>query len=136
MRIKRAVAAQCTIRHPGGSSDLDFLYGTIFVWPGAGAVHSTNVCIFAEGEVDRSPTGTGVSGRAAIHHAKGELALGQSIRIESIVQGAFDVRVVELVRVGALEAVVPEVTGSAYITGRHTFWVDPQDPFKDGFLLR
>jgi trans-L-3-hydroxyproline dehydratase len=63
-------------------------------------VHSRNVCIFAEGEVDRSPTGTGVSGRAAILHARGALAVGDTITIESLIGTRFDVRVVETTRVG------------------------------------
>lgn len=136
MRIKRAVAAQYAIHHPSGDHELDFLYGTIFVWPGTGELHSTNVCIFAEGEVDRSPTGTGVSARAAIHHARGELGLGEWIHIESIVKSSFRVRAVETTRVGDVDAVIPEVEGSAHLTGRHTFWVDPKDPFATGFLLR
>jgi trans-L-3-hydroxyproline dehydratase len=94
------------------------------------------VCIFAEGEVDRSPTGTGVSGRVAIAHAKGQLDAGQRIEIASIIGSRFGVRVVEETRVGTLDAIVPEVTGRAFITGRHTFWVDPQDPLGEGFLLR
>ncbi|HYM01106.1 MAG TPA: proline racemase family protein, partial [Blastocatellia bacterium] len=73
MAIKRAVAASREIQHPF-EADLSFLYGTIFTGPAAGpTAHSRNVCVFAEGEVDRSPTGTGVSGRLAIHHARGEI---------------------------------------------------------------
>lgn len=136
MRIKRAVMNQYTIVHPEGDPALGFLYGTIFVWPAEGDLHSTNVCIFAEGEVDRSPTGTGVSGRVAIAHAKSEVRVGQRIEIASILGTRFGVRVVERTRVGSLDAVVPEVSGRAYITGRHTFWVDPRDPLAEGFLLR
>ncbi|HEX2733055.1 MAG TPA: proline racemase family protein [Polyangiaceae bacterium] len=141
MRIKRAVAASCKIVHPSGDPDLNFLYGTIFTWAsragtGADEVHSRNVCIFAEGEVDRSPTGTGVSGRAAILHAKGELALGRSITIESIVKSRFSVSAVEALQIGAVVAIVPEVGGTAHVTGRHEFLVDPADPFAHGFFLR
>lgn len=136
MRLKHAVAEQYVIRHPAGDPELEFLYGTIFVWPGGPGEPSRNVCVFAEGEVDRSPTGTGVSGRAAIHHARGELAQGVPLSVESIVGSRFEVRVVETTRVGALPAVIPEVTGSAYLTGRHEFFVDPNDPFAQGFLLR
>lgn len=143
MRIKRAVAASSRIVHPAGASDLDFLYGVILCEtpaPSVPGLHSRNVCIFAEGEVDRSPTGTGVSGRAAIHHARGELAIGETIAIESLVGSRFDVRVVETTFVGhgadVVPAVIPEVTGSAWITGRHEFWIDPRDPFREGFLLR
>ena len=71
--IKRAVMASRPIEHPF-EEDLNFLYGTIFIGPPErDGSHSRNVCIFAEGEVDRSPTGTGVSARAAIHHARGEI---------------------------------------------------------------
>lgn len=85
MRIKRAVATRYRIVHPAGDPALNFLYGTILVERLQGRIHSRNACVFAEGEVDRSPTGTGVSARAAIHHARGELALGERITIESLI---------------------------------------------------
>jgi proline racemase len=135
-RVKRAVMEQYQIVHPDGDPDLNFLYGTIFVQEGEGVVHSRNVCIFAEGEVDRSPTGTGVSGRAAIHHSRGELTPGETITIESIIGSSFDVRVAAETNVGPIPAIVPEVTGTAHITGRHEFLIDPEDPLRDGFFLR
>jgi len=136
MRIKSAVMAQYTIAHPAGDPALNFLYGTILVERLRGKVHSRNACVFAEGEVDRSPTGTGVSGRAAIHHARGELALGERITIESIIGTRFDVEVVETTSVGGVPAVIPEVTGTAFVTGRQEFLVDPADPLGEGFILR
>lgn len=137
MRIKRAVMASYPIEHPEGDADLNFLYGTIlFKMMNTPSVHSRNVCIFAEGEVDRSPTGTGVSGRLAIHHAKGELKLDETISIESIIGTTFTGRVSKTTQVGYLPAVIPEVSGTAYITGQHTFLLDPDDPLKDGFILR
>lgn len=134
MAIKRAVMRDCVLKHPSGDEDLNFLYGTIFVAKQAGA-HSRNVCIFADGEVDRSPTGTGVSGRAAIHHARGQLG-DEWIRIESILGTSFDVRVVESVDLGGIQAVVPEVRGRAHVTGKAEFWMDPDDPLRDGFVIR
>ena len=136
MRIKHAVMDSYKIVHPDGDAGLNFLYGTILVQPLAGPVHSRNVCVFADGEVDRSPTGTGVSGRAAIHHARGELPVGETITIESLIGTRFDVQVVEATAVGACPAVIPEVTGAAYITGRHEFLIDPDDPLREGVLLR
>jgi len=137
MRVKRAAAEQLAIRHPNGQRELDFLYGTILVGPSpAEGVHSRNACVFAEGEVDRSPTGTGVSGRVALHHARGELALGDWITIESLIGTRFDARVARRTTSGAFDAVVPEVRGSAHLTGRHEFWVDPEDPLRAGVLLR
>ena len=136
MRIKRAVMAARPIVHPA-EPDLGFLYGTIFVGPPTDPRHhSRNVCVFAEGEVDRSPTGTGVSGRLAIHHARGEIGVGESIVIESIVGSTFTGRVLEPTRFGPHAAIVPEVEGSAHVTGRHEFLIDPADPFAHGFFLR
>ena len=134
MAIKRAVAAACVLRHPDGDEDLNFLYGTIFVAPQRGA-HSRNVCIFADGEVDRSPTGTGVSGRAAIHHARGELG-EEWVTIESILGTSFDVRVADVTTVGGRQAILPEVRGRAFVTGRAEYRIDPDDPLGQGFLIR
>ncbi len=136
-RIKQAIMGCYSIVHPDGDPDLNFLYGTILVkmLPGE-AVHSRNVCIFAEGEVDRSPTGTGVSGRLAIHHARGELKLGESITIESVISSSFRGKVVQTTQVGRVPAIIPEVTGTAYITGKHEFLIDPDDPLIAGFILR
>lgn len=136
MRIKRAVMDQYAIVHPDGSGDLNFLYGTIFVSRRHAGAHSRNVCVFAEGEVDRSPTGTGVSGRIAIHHARGEVGLGEQLRIESILGTCFDVEAVEETAVGDRPAIVPRVSGTAFVTGRHEFLIDPEDPLRTGFLLR
>jgi proline racemase len=136
MAIKRAIMASRPIPHPF-EEDLSFLYGTIFIGPPTGKdAHSRNVCIFAEGEVDRSPTGTGVSGRLAIHHARGEVSLGQPITVESIIGTRFTGRIVETTTFGPYPAVVPEVEGTAHIVGRHEFLIDPDDPLQDGFILR
>lgn len=135
-QIKEAVNRQCEIRHPTGDEDLNFLYGTIFVREGAEPWRSRNACVFARSELDRSPTGTGVSGRAAIHHARGEIGLGQELLIESIIGRAFRVRCLENTTVAGIPAVVPEVTGSAWMTGKHHFMLDERDPLGSGFLLR
>ena len=136
MRVKRAVMASLPLHHPF-EADLGFLYGTIIVGPpeGAGA-DSRNVCIFADGEVDRSPTGTGVSGRVALAHARGQLPIGQPFVIESLIGTRFTGRAVRETQYGPFPAVVPEVTGRAWITGRHEFLVAPDDPLREGFILR
>ncbi|HKR22517.1 MAG TPA: proline racemase family protein [Pyrinomonadaceae bacterium] len=135
-RIKDAVASQFSIVHPA-EPELSFLYGTIFTGPPENvARHSRNVCIFADGEVDRSPTGSGVSARAALHFAKGELRLNERVTIESIVGSTMDVKLVEVAVFGPYDAVIPEVSGTASITGRHEFYFDPEDPFQTGFILR
>jgi len=134
--IKQAVMESLPVVHPF-EGDLNFLYGTIFMAPPqAQGAHSRNVCIFAEGEVDRSPTGTGVSGRLALLHARGEIELNQPIEIESIIGTRFTGRIIETTNFGPYSAVIPEVEGSAYITGRHEFLIDPKDPLGEGFILR
>lgn len=136
MAIKRAIMAARPIAHPL-EDDLGFLYGTIFIEPSsAPAVHSRNVCVFAEGEVDRSPTGTGVSGRLALHHARGEIVVGESIVIESIIGSRFTGSVSATTLIGPYEAIIPQVEGSAYITGRHEFFLNPDDELGSGFMLR
>ena len=135
--ITQAVNAVLPVKHPF-EEDLGFLYGTIFTdQPEDPTHHSRNVCIFANAQVDRSPTGTGVSGRLALHFAKGEITGDQRIIVESILGAAstFSGRVVGHTQVGPYEAVVPEVSGTAYITGRHEFVLDPGDKPGQGFLL-
>lgn len=135
--IKKAVNATLPIKHPF-EEDLSFLYGTILTGPPENSGHhSRNICVFANAEVDRSPTGTGVSARLALHHAKGEIVNGQEIVIESILgaMSAFSGRVVGQAQVGPYEAIVPEVGGTAFITGRHEFIIDPRDVLGKGFVL-
>lgn len=135
-KIKQAVMAKGGITHPV-EDDLSFLYGVIFVGaPRRADSHSRNVCIFADGEVDRSPTGTGVSGRLALHHARGELEPGEKIVIESVLGSRFTARVVEETTFGPYSAIIPEVSGRAHLTGRHEFLIDPEDDLRHGFLLR
>ena len=135
--IKQAVISSLALSHPR-DEDLGFLYGTIFhsrktSHPKA---HSRHVCIFADGEVDRSPTGTGVSGRAALLHARGELPLGETLTIESIVDGRMTVSALRSEDFHGKPAVIPRVSGSAYITGIHQFLLDANDKFPVGFMLR
>jgi proline racemase len=139
MRIKRAVMASREVTHPDSpdATDLSFLYGTILTGKAHGpGADSRNVCVFAEGEVDRSPTGTGVSARVAIEHARGRLRDGASFRVESIIGTIFRGRVLRTTTVGQHSAVVPEVTGSAWTVGRSELWVAPDDPLREGFVLR
>ena len=92
--------------------------------------------VFADGEVDRSPCGSGTSARLALLDASGELPRGDELRHLSIVGSSFTGRVVGEADVAGRQAVVTEVTGSAYRTGESTFALDPDDPLGEGFLLR
>lgn len=137
MAIKHAVIQQDKkISHPF-EDDLSQLYGTIFIGDSdIPEIDSKNVCIFAEGEVDRCPTGSGVSGRMAIHRERNEIELGQTMNIESITGSVFKGSVISEQNYGPYTAVIPQVEGTAHITGMHTFCIDPDDPMKKGFILR
>lgn len=137
MDIKHAVMKNDTeILHPF-ENDLSFLYGTIFIGDSnSEGIDSKNVCIFADGEVDRCPTGSGVSGRMAIHKARNEIDFGEKMTIESITGSVFKGSVISEEVLGPLKTVVPQVEGTANITGMHTFYIDPEDTMKNGFILR
>ena len=136
MAIKRAVMDALPIRHPE-FADLGFLYGTIFFGLAADPRrHSRHVCVFADGAIDRSPTGTGVSAKLALLHARKEIAAGEWIEIESITGEMFGGRVLENLEYYGIPAVIPEVQGTAHFTGIHTFLMDPSDPLAEGFLVR
>lgn len=134
--VKQEVMKTRDIEHPF-EEDLGFLYGVIFVGKAHQADHhSRNVCVFAEGEVDRSPTGTGVSARSALHFHRGELSLGETFIVESILGTCFSGEAAEKTKFGPYEAVVPKITGSAHICGSNTLLIDPEDPLRDGFIFR
>lgn len=134
--IKTAIMNQREIAHPA-STDLGFLYGVIFTGPPVSdESHSRNICIFADGELDRSPTGTGVSSRLAIMFERGEVGLGEMVTIESVLGSKFSGRVIDTTTAGDRVAVIPEIEGTAYITGRSELWLDPEDHLGKGFLLR
>jgi len=135
-RIKKTVNDNFSIRHPY-EPDLSFLYGTIFTGdPYDYKHHSRNVCVFAKGELDRSATGSGVSARAALHFAKKELNVGEKITVESILGTTMDVKITKSLKYDIYDAVIPEVTGSAEFTGQNTFYLNPDDPLRNGFIFR
>lgn len=144
-KIKDAVINKITVSHPF-EAELSFLYGVIFVQENDQAsfkpeeVHSRNVCIFADGELDRSPTGSGVSGRIALHVAKSEVALKKVITIESILGSQFDVQAIKKIQYGTSEqnydAIIAQVTGNAFVCGKAQWLINKNDPLKYGFLLR
>lgn len=103
--------------------------------PGSDAAHSRHAMAIHPGWFDRSPCGTGTSARMAQLHARGELPLGQDFVNESFIGTRFTGRLVAETEVGGLPAVVPTVTGRAWITGTAQYFLDPDDPFPAGFLL-
>lgn len=136
--LKQQVNTQHQPKHPQ-NDELSFLCGVIFYSNTQiinRNVFSRHVCIFAHGELDRSPTGTGVSARVALEHAKGQLSIHQRINIESILGSVITVELKQETQLIATNAVIPRVSGSAFVTGRHTFLIDPSDPLKQGFIFQ
>ncbi len=134
MAIKRAVEAAVTVAHPD-EPGLHGIYGTIFTGPPSGAADLRNVTIFADAEVDRSPCGTGTAAVMAVLAAMELLEPGHTFTHESIIGTIFRGRVLRGATVGDLPAIVPEIEGSAYVTGESTFLLDERDPLKFGFRL-
>jgi len=107
----------------------------VFHAPGEDGANARNATAIHPGWLDRSPCGTGTSARMAALHARGELAIGQEFVNESIIGSRFTGRLVEEVSLGTTPAVVPEVSGRAWITGMAQYLLDPTDPFPTGFAL-
>ena len=138
--LRPAIDAAVTPTHPE-EPELRGIYGVTF-WqsePGEDGADlvQRNVTVFADGEVDRSPCGSGTSARLALLDARGGLPRGAVLRHRSIVDSVFHGRVSgDGPAIGGRPSVVTEVSGSAYRTGRHAFELDPRDPLGTGFLLR
>jgi len=134
--LKREIQSWQHIEHPL-EPELRDVYGVIF-WQDEGEDPLTqrNVTVFADGEVDRSPCGSGTSARLALLDRSGRLPRGAELRHLSIVGSEFSARVVGDADVAGINAVVTEVEGSAFRTGEHVFELEPDDPLGEGFLLR
>jgi trans-L-3-hydroxyproline dehydratase len=135
--LTEKLKAEFPLSHPD-HSDLAFLYGTILT-DGKDAFSgeaTKNICVFAEAEVDRSPTGSGVTARLAAMHAKGEIEIGQTRTFESIAGSRFSGAVVRAAKAGPHDAIIARVGGRAYYSGRTEFIVEPDDDLGRGFLLR
>ncbi len=135
MEIKHQVEATHAVAHPLDPG-LTGLYGTIFTGPATRPdADLRNVTIFADAQVDRSPCGTGTCAVMAVLDAMGLLSEGRPFVHESIVGTSFSGKIASRTRVGDHAAIVPEIEGSAWITGEHTFVIDDADPLREGFRL-
>jgi len=135
MEIKHAIEAAHSIVHPI-EPGLRGIYGTIFTGPPSDErADLRNVTIFADAEVDRSPCGTGTAAVMAVIDAMGLLGDEKPFVHESLIGTRFTGCVASRTAVGEYPAIVPEIEGSAWITGEHTFLVDDTDPLKEGFRI-
>jgi trans-L-3-hydroxyproline dehydratase len=135
MAVKHAVEAARVVVHPL-EPDLRGIYGTIITGVPTDGADGRNVTIFADGEVDRSPCGTGTAARIAWLYANGQLPLGQVYIHESIIGTRFRGCALREAQVANYSAIVPEIRGQGYLTGFHTFIVERDDPVGGGFLVR
>ncbi|MFB5674528.1 proline racemase family protein [Paenibacillus terreus] len=135
VKIREAVNAAVEVAHPEnpvirGMTHIEF-YGE----PTVPEAHCRNVVVIPPGGIDRSPCGTGTSAKAAVLHAQGKLGLHEPFVHESITGSLFRAEIVGETAVGPYPAVIPQITGSAWVTGHHQFVLDPEDPLRAGFLL-
>lgn len=103
--------------------------------PRAPGIDGRNMPVNRAGAFDRSPCGTGTSARLAVLHAAGQLEVGDEYVNSGVIGTVYRARITATTKVGETVAVVPEITGSAWLTGRSELWVDPTDPVAAGFLL-
>jgi proline racemase len=134
-RIREAARAQLPCVHPENPE----IAGVSIVqiaepWQGVGKV-TRNAVVVAPGRLDRSATGTGLSARVAVLHARGLMKVGDAMTHASAIGSTFDGRIVAETSVGGRTAIVPAIRGSAWITGVSQLYVDPEDPFPEGYVL-
>jgi len=134
--LSEAVRQAHALTHPE-STDLAFLYGSILTDGGDGKSEPTkNICVFADAEVDRSPTGSGVTARLAAMHARGKARVGDVRTFESVTGSHFEGTIASEFAYQGMAAVTVNVSGRAWWSGQSRFIVEDDDPLKGGFLLR
>ena len=145
--IKAAAREQLPVVHPEQPGFTGITIAQLTAPPSAPDADAKNAVVVSTGALDwgrpstwtgaldRSPCGTGTCARMATLHARGRLGLGQDFRHEGVLGTVFTGRLVEATTVGAYRAVVPTISGQAWITGMSTYVVDPSDPFPDGFTV-
>jgi trans-L-3-hydroxyproline dehydratase len=135
--ITNAANAQLVFHHPDNPDWQHFSF-CLFAGPitRAGSHLTTSSAVAVQpGKIDRSPTGTAVSARMALLHARGEMQVGETFTARSIINSEFHGRIVETTKVGETPAIIPEITGRAWVTGTHQHMLDPDDPWPEGYRL-
>ena len=137
MRITRAANEQLGFLHPE-NPDWAHISFCLFTGPLSsveGGLTGRHAVVVEPGKIDRSPTGTAVSARMAVLHAKGELEVGGRFVARSIIDSRFEGQIVDRASVGDLPAIVPTVTGRAWVTGTYQLMLDPKDPWPEGYRI-
>jgi trans-L-3-hydroxyproline dehydratase len=134
-RIRLAAREQLDVVHPE-NPQIRGVSIVQFNRPFAGVGEVTrNTCIVAPGRSDRSPTGTGTSARMAVLHARDQMSVGDTMIHESLIGSRFRGRIVSSTTVAGRPAIVPAIRGRAWLTGFHTYLLDPDDPYPEGYLV-
>ena len=135
--ITKAANEQLTFTHPiiSGWKHFSFCQMAMPVFEEAGVLISHNAVAVQPGKIDRSPTGTGVSARMAVLHARGVMKLGDRIRGRSIIGSHFEGRIEQEVMIGDKPGIIPSIAGQAWLTGTHQHMLDPTDPYPLGYLV-
>jgi proline racemase len=136
-RIVRAANQQLGFSHPelAGWTHFSFAFLTGTLETVEGSLSSRNACVVKPGKIDRSPTGTGCSALMAVLHAKGLLKPGARYIGRSIIESRFIGEIAGTTVVGNHQAIIPTITGRAWITGQSTLMLDPEDPYPDGYKI-
>lgn len=134
-KIRKAARAQFDVAHP----DFPNVRGVSIVqfampFEGSGKV-TRNTCIVAPGRSDRSPTGTGTSARMAVLQARGQMKAGDELIHASIIGSQFTGKILSVEQTGGRTVIIPQITGRAWITGQHSYLLDPDDPWQTGYML-
>lgn len=137
--ITRAANEQLGFRHPDPSLDWGHISFCQIAGPlrrgDDGVERMTSTTVIDPGKLDRSPTGTGVSARTAVRAARSEMSVGDRMVMHSIIDSTFSGTILSETTVGERPAIVPEISGQAWITGTHQHMVDPTDPWPQGYRL-
>jgi proline racemase len=135
MAIRKGINAKMKVQHPVADHIRSVHIVTIYSSPSNPTHTYRNIHVFGKGQFDRSPGGTGTSAMMAMYYGKGQLQAGGEVISEGVMGGIFRGKIVETVKVGKLDGIVPEVKGEAFLTGIHQFIIDPRDPMKHGFHI-
>jgi proline racemase len=135
MQILEAANKCFAVRHPSLSNNNHINIASIIGDPRNPKANYMNVHVFSNRQYDRSPGGTATCARMAVLHTKGQLKVNADIYAESLTGGLFKGRILDETMVGNRKAIIPEITGTAFITGFHQFIINPEDLLGNGFLF-
>jgi trans-L-3-hydroxyproline dehydratase len=136
MKIKDALERMKIISHP--TEAIDWIYGTVIITPPelrGDRIVTRNITVFGEAEIDRSPCGTGTSARMSQLWSKGIMKPGMTLENHSIIDTVFEGSIVEETKVADYPAIIPKISGMAYIMGINQLVLEPDDPMPEGFRL-